>query len=72
MQSQQHEKDDIPPHWGSMKGQELVVLELKQDDALTAEEYNNVSKRFLRSMANVEITSIKRIQNRSLWDAYHV
>ena len=53
-----------------MKGQELVVLELKQDDALMAEEYNNVSNRFLCSMANVEITSIKRIQNRSLWKVY--
>ena len=70
MQSPQHKKGDIPPHWGSMKGQELVVLELKQDDALMAEEYNNVSNRFLRSMANVEITSIKRIQNRSLWKVY--
>ena len=55
-----------------MAGRELLVQELLSDDALTAEEYNNVSAKFLRTMANVEIISIKRIQNRSLWDAYNV
>ncbi|KAK7486057.1 hypothetical protein BaRGS_00022666, partial [Batillaria attramentaria] len=72
VRTQEREKDDIPPHWTPMEGRELVIQELLANDALTVEEYNNVSHKFLRSMANVEIVSIKRVQNRSLWDVYNV
>ncbi|KAK7093850.1 E3 ubiquitin-protein ligase MIB2-like [Littorina saxatilis] len=72
VKSERREKDDLPPHWTSMKGRELIVQELLSNDPLTAEEYFNVKHKFLRTMANVEVLSIKRIQNRSLWDAYHV
>ncbi|KAL8591213.1 hypothetical protein ACOMHN_019189 [Nucella lapillus] len=69
---QSPDRDDIPPHWNCMEGKELVVQELRSNDALTCEEYNSVKQKFLRTMANVEIVSIKRIQNRSLWDVYNV
>lgn len=65
-------QDNIPPHWAPMDLQELIVQELKANDPLTAEEYKNVSYKFLKTMANVEIVSIKRIQNRAMWDAYTV
>nr|KAG5698960.1 hypothetical protein BaRGS_024881 [Batillaria attramentaria] len=65
VRTQEREKDDIPPHWTPMEGRELVIQELLANDALTVEEYNNVSHKFLRSMANVEIVSIKRVQNRT-------
>lgn len=68
-----HKKDTdgIPPHWTSMKGQNLWVQELLLNDVLTAEEYKRVSAKFVSTMANVEILSIKRIQNQALWAAYN-
>lgn len=64
--------DDIPPHWTPMGDQELLVQDLLPSDALTMEEYKSVSHKFLKTMSNVEIVSIKRVQNRALWDAYNV
>lgn len=54
-----------------MPGTELFVVPLTNSNALTAEEYKNVRYKFLKTMANVEIISIKRIQNRALWTVYN-
>jgi hypothetical protein len=69
--SEKRETDGIPPHWKSMKGDNLVVEELLENNPLTAEEYKSVTHKFTSSMANVEIVSIHRIQNRALWAAYN-
>lgn len=54
-----------------MDNQELLVEALKPENPLTAEEYKDVKQKFHMTMSNADIVSIRRIQNRTLWDVYH-
>ncbi|PVD37099.1 hypothetical protein C0Q70_04093 [Pomacea canaliculata] len=71
VKGRQRDRDDIPPHWTTMDNQELLVEALKPENPLTAEEYKDVKQKFHMTMSNADIVSIRRIQNRTLWDVYH-
>ncbi|XP_069121341.1 E3 ubiquitin-protein ligase MIB2-like isoform X2 [Argopecten irradians] len=62
-----------PNHWDPMGEQDLVRVLLKSNGSgMSKMEYDNVVKKFSRSLPQARIHRIERLQNNYLWEIYYV
>ncbi|XP_029985691.1 protein mono-ADP-ribosyltransferase PARP14-like isoform X1 [Sphaeramia orbicularis] len=58
----------LPLHWEDMKGDRVKLVPLKP----TSTEHQEVEKELSRTGLNVNIISVERVQNRTLWQSYQL
>uniref|UniRef100_A0A8C2GX77 Poly [ADP-ribose] polymerase n=1 Tax=Cyprinus carpio TaxID=7962 RepID=A0A8C2GX77_CYPCA len=58
----------LPLHWEDMKGQSVVLIELKAD----SQEFTEVEKEFRKTGLSNNIIKIERVQNCALWRNYTI
>uniref|UniRef100_A0A8C2BVR9 Poly [ADP-ribose] polymerase n=1 Tax=Cyprinus carpio TaxID=7962 RepID=A0A8C2BVR9_CYPCA len=61
-------KSSLPLHWEDMKGQSVVLIELKAD----SQEFTEVEKEFRKTGLSNNIIKIERVQNCALWRNYTI
>ena len=60
----------LPIHWKEMNVADMEMITLDVKDMMQKQEFQEVEKQFVNTLAQCKIETIKRIQNPLLWEHY--